>query len=944
MRAGGAKRPAGPRPRGRLLLEHAGDDGQWGRGDEGPGEGSADSGRATEAHGAGRGARPAARGSCVFATSRGVSRAVPVSVSAGCAGAGQLQGSGPPSGRGLGAQGGSLALSRGAGCAGEAAAHLHEQLEPAVLALLGLDQLQGGRLVGAELGGHSLQLLPGGAVELRQSGQQPGVTRLPGPARPAPPPRWGPQRTRASMRSPTSPTTGPSSRSFLMASHQQSGGGGPRGRGSAARPGPGARGSWGGWKAAGVGGSLCASTSSGRLGKSRASSSRDSRPSFRRRWWKTRSRTRSVRTCEASVTNSSGGARGASTSAGTMAAPETPTPSPLGNQMPPFLSPWAAATVALLDGCTDPGLSPGPATEPPRLGTRPAPSPLMTSCRSTSLWLSPATTSLPTVCCQFWASGSGSRSDSWPRSSSRRWGRRTSEQNPRLGDSTLLGKTDARLRPDGRRARGVCPRLPVPSDGRDGRARLRHGRRTGGPPRPAHLRPILGVKGGVGFSRDLWGEGRRSVGPRPQLRWAWRPEPRIPGGEAGGGGRGRLVEAGGLGGGVHVHVAAGARHAVCLPGARQLLPALQALGAAQADLGTRAGGGKRPQPVSWPAAPAAISRRLHVQRPPPRPKHQSFLDGSWFSATPACLSGSPVPGGGRRHRPLTPRERGCAAHGPQRDARPAAVGWPACLPCRGRCQRRARPLTRSPAREPGSVVPVLTLARRLVGGLAGRPPRFPHSRLMRPPEAPAPPPGAGGFLPGAARRLWGAGCWLRARLQCRGPETAAWLDARPRPSRVSPGARCPPSVRTPRGPEGPSLGLEATRQLTRPDAPTGPSEQFQPRRPQTVTNTPTGRVAHDRPRPGREAAGVQSSQKRGTRPISGLRLPALRFLCQPRAPRLQATPQGPREQLRADSPRHFRNVTSQTGSDIFTRRCHFLRLPDPGRPPHQRPPLGPAQL
>lgn len=333
--------------------------------------------------------------------------------------------------------------------------------------------------------------------------------------------------------------------------------------------------------------------------------------------------------------------------------------------MPPFLSPWAAATVALLDGCTDPGLSPGPATDPPRPGARPAPSPLMTSCRSTSLWLSPATTSLPTVCCQFWASGSGSRSDSWPRSSSRRWGRRTSVQNPRLGDSTLLGKTDARLRPDGRRARGVCPRLPVPSDGRDGRARLRHGHRTEGPPRPAHLRPILGVKGGVGFSRDLWGEGQRSVSPRPQLRWAWRPEPRIPGGEAGGGGRGRLVEAGGLGGGVHVHVAAGARHAVCLPGARQLLPALQALGAAQADLGTRAGGGKRPQPVSWPAAPAAISRRLHsAEAPPLRPKRQSFLDGSWFSATPASLSGSPVPGGGRRHRPLTPCEGGCPARAP----------------------------------------------------------------------------------------------------------------------------------------------------------------------------------------------------------------------------------------------------------------------------------------
>lgn len=39
-------------------------------------------------------------------------------------------------------------------------------------------------------------------------------------------------------------------------------------------------------------------------------------------------------------------------------------------------------------------------------------SPLMTSCRSISLWLRPATTSLPTVCCQFWVSGSGSRSDS----------------------------------------------------------------------------------------------------------------------------------------------------------------------------------------------------------------------------------------------------------------------------------------------------------------------------------------------------------------------------------------------------------------------------------------------------------------------------------------------------------------------------------------------------
>lgn len=66
--------------------------------------------------------------------------------------------------------------------------------------------------------------------------------------------------------------------------------------------------------------------------------------------------------------------------------------------------------------------------------------PLITSCRSISLWVSPATTSLPTVCCQFWASGSGSRSDSWPRSSSRRWGRSTSVQNPKLGDSMLLKK------------------------------------------------------------------------------------------------------------------------------------------------------------------------------------------------------------------------------------------------------------------------------------------------------------------------------------------------------------------------------------------------------------------------------------------------------------------------------------------------------------------------
>lgn len=45
-------------------------------------------------------------------------------------------------------------------------AYLHEELEPALLALPGLDQLQGDGLIGAELRGHLLELLPGGAVEL----------------------------------------------------------------------------------------------------------------------------------------------------------------------------------------------------------------------------------------------------------------------------------------------------------------------------------------------------------------------------------------------------------------------------------------------------------------------------------------------------------------------------------------------------------------------------------------------------------------------------------------------------------------------------------------------------------------------------------------------------------------------------------------------------------
>lgn len=44
--------------------------------------------------------------------------------------------------------------------------HLHEELESALLALLGLDQLQGYGLVGAELGGHLLELFSGSAIKL----------------------------------------------------------------------------------------------------------------------------------------------------------------------------------------------------------------------------------------------------------------------------------------------------------------------------------------------------------------------------------------------------------------------------------------------------------------------------------------------------------------------------------------------------------------------------------------------------------------------------------------------------------------------------------------------------------------------------------------------------------------------------------------------------------
>jgi len=65
--------------------------------------------------------------------------------------------------------------------------------------------------------------------------------------------------------------------------------------------------------------------------------------------------------------------------------------------------------------------------------------PLITSCRSISFCGRLATSSRLTVCCQFWESSSGSRSESWPCSSSRRWGRKGSTPKPRLGDSMLLG-------------------------------------------------------------------------------------------------------------------------------------------------------------------------------------------------------------------------------------------------------------------------------------------------------------------------------------------------------------------------------------------------------------------------------------------------------------------------------------------------------------------------
>ena len=64
-------------------------------------------------------------------------------------------------------------------------AYLHEELEPALLALPGLDQLQSDGLIGAELCSHLLELLPGRAVELTrrtdtiQPTSHPGLEPLP---------------------------------------------------------------------------------------------------------------------------------------------------------------------------------------------------------------------------------------------------------------------------------------------------------------------------------------------------------------------------------------------------------------------------------------------------------------------------------------------------------------------------------------------------------------------------------------------------------------------------------------------------------------------------------------------------------------------------------------------------------------------------------------------
>lgn len=168
-------------------------------------------------------------------------------------------------------------------------------------------------------------------------------------------------------------------------------------------------------------------------------------------------------------------------------------------------------------------------------GERQLVSPLMTSCRSISLWLSLATTSLPTVCCQFWASGSGSRSDSWPRSSSSRLGRRASVQNPKLGDSILLGETRWRLSvTGGGQTWGVSPtllpNLPVLGPGKPG------GQKRG----CTTNRPAEGTAGSGTPNRDcccthhspaahFGGEGRCWVLKRPVERMSGLSHPGLPG-------------------------------------------------------------------------------------------------------------------------------------------------------------------------------------------------------------------------------------------------------------------------------------------------------------------------------------------------------------------------------------------------------------------------------
>lgn len=115
-------------------------------------------------------------------------------------------------------------------------------------------------------------------------------------------------------------------------------------------------------------------------------------------------------------------------------------------------------------------------------------------------------------------------------------------QNPRLGDSMLL-RGEGQLREE-----EGCPQRPVRhaclTPGRNLRLcrRMRTPNQPLGAGRLTHLRPILGVKGGVGFSRDLWRKSalstrcpeRAPLPPHP----AKLPKPCPPGGEAGGRGGG----------------------------------------------------------------------------------------------------------------------------------------------------------------------------------------------------------------------------------------------------------------------------------------------------------------------------------------------------------------------------------------------------------------------